>query len=118
MKTRTLSRAAAMGLAALATTATLAAGTPAAQAAPAPLACGFIHSLTLAAGPSRVVVEGELTCGGRLFVKLFRNDVQVISGGNGVGVVTFTRNCQTSALSHWKAVWSNGTVDEADFACF
>jgi hypothetical protein len=118
-----LPRALALGLAALGAAAVLVVGVSGAAAAKAPArqaACGFIHSLTMSGPtdpPPRVVIEGERTCGGQLYVKVYRNDVLVISGGNGVGIVNFEHTCVGNAVATWKAVWITGQVDTDIFAC-
>ena len=88
-----------------------------AQAASLPR-CSSSHDIVYAADPpARIVAEGELSCDGGLFVKIFRNGRVVWSGGNGTGIVTAVYNCRGTAPSDFRAVWSNGAVDELTADC-
>jgi hypothetical protein len=83
-----------------------------------PPRCPSSHDLVFAAdSPARIVAEGELSCDGGLFVKIFRNGTVVWSGGNGVGIVTAVYNCRGTAPGDFQAVWSNGVSDEITAPC-
>jgi len=116
-----MGRAIAVGLTALGTTAAVVAAPAGAFAArPAPQRSGFIHGIAMSGlgdPPPRLAFEGERTCGGLLYVDIYRNGEVIIQGGDGAGVVTFVYNCQGNTWTHWTAVWSVGVTDEGDFPC-
>ena len=119
-----LRRGAALTLAAAGATALLVTGAPAGASAAAsatvrPAGCFsfFLHDMYVANSPPELVVEGERSCGGSLFVKVYRNGVLIASVGDGVGIVTWERNCFGTAATDWKAVWSTGPIDEQVLAC-
>jgi hypothetical protein len=110
-------RAAALVLAVGGAAGVLTAVQGAAQGATLPR-CPSSHDIVFAANsPARIVAEGELSCDGGLFVKIFRNGTVVWSGGNGTGIVTAVYNCRGTAVGDFQAVWSNGASDAITASC-
>lgn len=85
------------------------------------------HDLSFTPSPAaRLIAQGECDStlgGGRdgegagLWVKIYRSGTLVWSGGDGVGIVTATYNCQGNAMNDFLAVWSTGQSDEQSFPC-